>query len=158
MNGVNKVFLMGALGADPELRFTQAGKAVLNMRVATSEKYKDNSGTYVEKTEWHHVVVWGAHAEALAKFLSKGSKVFVEGSLRTTSYEKSPGDKRYKTEINATNVTALSGKGEAPEPTEAPAKPNTYAPRPRAAAPVGGGFGGNMDAEPPGAFVEDLPF
>jgi single-strand DNA-binding protein len=101
--------LLGHLGAEPELRFTQSGQAVLNMRLATTESYLDSNKVRQERTEWHSVVLWGKRAEALAKFLQKGSMLFVEGGLRTTSYEKD-GQKRYKTEVNATNVI-LAGKG-----------------------------------------------
>ncbi len=107
--GLNKVMLLGQLGADPELRMTASGQAVLNMRVATTERYKDKSETWQERAEWHNVVLWGKRGEALSKFLAKGSQVFVEGGLRTTSYEKD-GGKRYKTEVVATNII-LAGKG-----------------------------------------------
>jgi len=110
--GLNKVLLMGALGADPELRFTQSGQAVLNIRLATSERYKDKSGEWKDKTEWHGVVVWGPHAEALGKILRKGSQVFIEGALHTSSYDKG-GEKRYKTEITASNVVLCGGKVDA---------------------------------------------
>ena len=107
--GMNKVFLLGNLGAEPELRFTQNGNAVLNMRLATSERFKDNSGEWKDRTEWHSVVVWGKRGEGLAKILTKGSRIMVEGSLRTTSYEARDGGKRYKTEVNAYNVLLAGG-------------------------------------------------
>src|SRR4029079_1405021 len=94
----------GNLGADPELRFTQGGQAVLNMRLATTESYLDKDKVRKERTDWHSVVVWGKRGEALAKILTKGSSVFIEGSLRTSSYDDKDGNKRYKTEINANNI------------------------------------------------------
>lgn len=109
--GLNKVMLLGNLGADPELKMTQGGQSVLKLRLATTETYLDKNQTRQEKTEWHSVTLWGKRGEALAKFLTKGERIFVEGSLRTSSYEKN-GEKRYSTEINATNVIlAGSGRG-----------------------------------------------
>ncbi len=108
--GLNRVMLLGNLGADPELRFTQGGQAVLNMRLATTESYLDKDKVRRERTDWHNVVVWGKRGEALAKILSKGSSIFIEGSLRTSSYDDRDGNKRYKTEIIANNVL-LTGRG-----------------------------------------------
>jgi len=108
--GLNRVFLLGNLGADPELRVTNSGQAVLKMRLATSETYLDKNRVRQERTEWHNVVVWGKRAEALGKFLTKGSRIMVEGSLRTSSYDDREGNKRYKTEIVANNII-LSGSG-----------------------------------------------
>ena len=100
--GINKVILVGNLGADPETRYMPSGKAVTNIRIATSENWTDKqSGDKQERTEWHSVVVWGKRGEALHRFLTKGSNIFVEGSLRTSSYEDREGVKRYKTEVVA---------------------------------------------------------
>lgn len=109
MEGMNKVILLGALGADPELKSTQSGQSVLKLRLATSEKYKDKDDKWQERAEWHSCTVWGKRAEGLAKILVKGSQILVEGSLRTSSYEKD-GEKRYKTEVNAHNVLLCGGK------------------------------------------------
>lgn len=108
--GLNRVMLLGNLGADPELRMTSGGQAVLKLRLATAETYLDRNRNRQERTEWHSVVVWGKRAEALGKILSKGSRLFVEGSLRTSSYDDRDGNKRYKTEIVANNII-LSGRG-----------------------------------------------
>ena len=107
--GLNKVMLLGNLGADPELKMTQGGQSVLKLRLATTETYLDKNQTRQERTEWHSVTLWGKRGEALAKFLTKGERIFVEGSLRTSSYEKN-GEKRYSTEINASNII-LAGRG-----------------------------------------------
>lgn len=108
--GLNRVMLLGNLGADPELRMTSGGQAVLKLRLATAETYLDRNRNRQERTEWHSVVVWGKRAEALGKILSKGSRLFVEGALRTSSYDDRDGNKRYKTEIVANNII-LSGRG-----------------------------------------------
>lgn len=107
-DGLNRVTLLGNLGADPELRHTQGGAAVLTLRLAISESYLDRDKQRKERTEWVTVVVWGLRADGLSRILSKGSRVCVEGSLRTTSYEKN-GEKRYKTEVNANNVVLCGG-------------------------------------------------
>jgi single-strand DNA-binding protein len=109
--GLNRVMLLGNLGADPELRYTQGGQAVLNLRIATTESYLDKDKVRKERTDWHNVVVWGKRGEALAKILGKGSNLFIEGSLRTSSYDDKDGNKRYKTEIVASNVLLTGGRG-----------------------------------------------
>jgi single-strand DNA-binding protein len=108
--GLNRVILLGNLGADPELRMTNSGSAVLKLRLATSETYLDRNKQRQERTEWHSVIVWGRRAEALGKFLGKGDRLLVEGSLRTSSYDDKEGNKKYRTEVIATNVV-LSGGG-----------------------------------------------
>lgn len=120
-DGLNKVMLLGNLGADPELKMTQGGQAMLKLRMATSESYLDKTNTRQERTEWHSVTLWGKRAEGLAKILTKGDRIFVEGGLRTSSYEKD-GEKRYRTEINATNVI-LNGTRSDPRPGIASGKP-----------------------------------
>lgn len=108
-DGINRVILLGNLGADPELRVISAGTAMLKMRLATAETYFDKDRVKQERTEWHSVVLWGKRAEALGKFLSKGDRILVEGGLRTSSYDDKEGNKRYKTEVNATNVVLCGG-------------------------------------------------
>ena len=107
--GLNRVMLLGNLGADPELRATGSGQSVLKLRLATTESYLDRNRVRQERTDWHSVVVWGKRAEALARILGKGSKLFVEGSLRTSSYEDREGNKRYRTEVVATNLILAGG-------------------------------------------------
>jgi single-strand DNA-binding protein len=109
--GLNKVLLLGNLGADPELKMTPGGNAVLKLRLATSESYLDRNKQRQERTEWHRVTIWGRRAEALARILSKGSRIFVEGGLRTSSYEDRDGNKRYTTEIVASNILLQGGQG-----------------------------------------------
>lgn len=108
--GINAARLLGNLGADPELRFTQGGGAVMNLRLCTNTRYKDRDGNWVDRQEWHAVVVWGPRAEALSKLLSKGSSCYVEGELRTSSYDDKDGVKRYKTEIHADKFILTGGK------------------------------------------------
>lgn len=116
--GLNRALLMGNLGADPELRMTNGGNAVLKIRLATSERYLDKDRNRQERTEWHSCIVWGKRAEALAKILTKGSRIFVEGSLRTTSWEDKDGNKRYRTEIVAQNIL-LQGDGKGGQRSQA---------------------------------------
>lgn len=111
--GLNKVMLIGNLGTDPELKFSQAGGAILNISLATNEKWKDKAGEWQEKTEWHRVTLFGNRAEALGKILAKGKSIFVDGRLQTDSYEKD-GVKRYATKIIANNIILLGG-GESPK-------------------------------------------
>lgn len=112
--GMNRVVLIGNLGQDPELRFTQGNQGVLSIRMATTESYLDkDSNQRKEVTEWHSVVVWGKRGEALNKILSKGSRIAVEGRLKTRSWDdKNGGGKRYATEVVASNIILLGGKGE----------------------------------------------
>ncbi|MEM1096933.1 MAG: single-stranded DNA-binding protein [Bacteroidota bacterium] len=107
---VNKVMLIGNLGQDPELRYTGSGTAVCNLRIATNESYKDNSGQMVDKTEWHSVVAWGRLAEICGEYLKKGSQAYFEGSLQTRSWEDRDGNTRYTTEIKAREMMILSNR------------------------------------------------
>lgn len=110
--GVNKVMLIGRLGQDPELKYTGSGKAVCNINLATNESYKDASGEWVERTEWHNIVVWGKLAEICNEYLKKGSQAYFEGSLQTRKWEDKDGNTRYTTEVNAKEMMILSGQGE----------------------------------------------
>ena len=157
--GLNKVMLLGNLGADPELKMTQGGQSVLKLRLATTETYLDKNQTRQERTEWHSVTLWGKRGEALAKFLTKGERIFVEGSLRTSSYEKN-GEKRYSTEINATNII-LGGRGKgAGAGDEMGGGGGGFERRPSSSG--GGGGGGNRDqgrpapSAPPAASADDF--
>jgi single-strand DNA-binding protein len=111
MGSVNKVILVGNLGADPELKYTPSNRAVCNLSVATNEVWKDKSGQKQEKTEWHRVNVWGEQAEACSKYLTKGRMVYVEGRLQTRSWDDKEGKKRYSTEVVADRVVFLGGGG-----------------------------------------------
>lgn len=111
MAGLNKVQLIGNLGGDPEMRFTANGSAVTNFTVATSRMYKKADGELAEETEWTKVVVWGKQAESCGKFLGKGRRVYVEGRLQTSSWERD-GQKHWKTEVIAQDVQFLDRKPE----------------------------------------------
>lgn len=108
---MNKVILMGNLGEDPELRHTATGNPVLKLRLATTRRYKDKDGEWKDAGEWHNVIVWGKRGEALERILSKGSKILVEGEMRTSSYEVE-GQKRYRTEVVANEIELAGGKGD----------------------------------------------
>lgn len=111
MAGVNKVILVGNLGKDPEVRHLESGAVVANFPLATSETYKDRkTGEKITQTEWHNVVIWRGLAEVAEKYLKKGSSVYVEGKLRTRSWDDKDGNKRYTTEIVADNMTMLGGR------------------------------------------------
>ncbi len=110
MASVNKVILIGNLGADPELKYTPTNRAVCNLRIATNEVWKDKAGARQERTEWHRVTVWGDQAENCSKYLSKGRPVYIEGKLQTRQYDKD-GQKHYATDIIADRVQFLGGGG-----------------------------------------------
>ena len=149
MAGVNKAILIGNLGRDPELRYTQNGQAVVNFSLATSENWTDKSGERVEKTEWHRIVAWGKTGELCAQYLSKGRTVYIEGRLQTREWEDKEGTKRQTTEINANTVQFLGG----PRSEGGGGNP-------------GGGGGGNFGGPPassggggePGPPDTDIPF
>jgi len=110
--GVNKVILVGNLGADPETRSMPSGMTVTNIRIATSESWKDKaSGAQQERTEWHSIALFGRLGEIAAEYLRKGSQVFVEGKLRTRKWQDKQGNDRYTTEIIADNMQMLGGRG-----------------------------------------------
>src|SRR5215831_2206646 len=110
--GVNKVILVGNLGADPEVRFTPSGQAVANFRIATSESWTDKSGQKQERTEWHRIVVWGKLGELCGEFLAKGRQCYVEGRLQTREWTDKENRKNYTTEVVASNVVFLGGRGD----------------------------------------------
>jgi single-strand DNA-binding protein len=119
MAGLNKVILVGNLGKDPEVRHLEGGVAVASFSLATSESYKDKTGQRIEQTEWHNIVVWRGLAEVAEKYLKKGTTIYVEGKLRTRSWDDKEGHKRYITEIVGDTFTILSKKeSNAPSSTD----------------------------------------
>jgi len=152
MAGVNKAILIGNLGRDPELRYTQNGQAVVNFTLATSENWTDKSGERVERTEWHRIVVWGKVGELCAQYLSKGRTVYVEGRIQTREWEDKDGNKRYTTEINAQTVQFLGGPrgeggGGSGSGGSGPTGPS-----------YGGGGGGRDSGGGPAGPGDDIPF
>lgn len=128
MRGVNKVILIGSLGQDPEVKYLPSGGAVTNISIATSESWKDKgTGEKQERTEWHRAVFFNRLGEIAGEYLKKGSKVYIEGSLRTRKWQAQDGTDRYSTEIVASEMQILSGKGEASqEPaTQQPEQPRS---------------------------------
>ena len=110
MAGINKVILVGNLGKDPEVRHLEGGASVANFTLATSETYKDKNGNRNEQTEWHSIVVWRGLADVAEKYLKKGMTIYIEGKLRTRSWDDKEGNKRYTTEIVGDSFTILSKK------------------------------------------------
>jgi single-strand DNA-binding protein len=152
MGSVNKVILVGNLGADPELKYTPSGRAVCNLRIATTDVFKDKSGQRQERTEWHRVTVWGDQAENCSKYLSKGRSAYVEGRLQTRSYDKD-GQKHYATDVVADRVVFLGGGGGGGDGGR------------RGGGGGGGGGGGRGDGPPdepdtsgPPPSDDDIPF
>jgi single-strand DNA-binding protein len=126
---INKVILIGNLGKDPEVRHLESGVAVCNFSIATGETYKDkNSGEKITHTEWHNIVLWRGLAEVAEKYLKKGAKIYIEGKLRTRSWQDQEGNTRYTTEILGDNMTMLGKAAESnsvappPQPAAAPKK------------------------------------
>ena len=145
MASVNKVILVGNLGRDPELRYTQSGQAVANFTLATTERFSNRDGDRQERTEWHRIVAWGRTAELCAQYLSKGRSVYIEGRLQTREWEDKEGQKRRTTEITAQTVQFLGGGGGGGRGGSGPSGPSS-----------GGGFdeGPANDAPP----QDDIPF
>jgi single-strand DNA-binding protein len=110
---VNKVILVGNLGKDPEVKYTPSGTAVANLAIATNERFKDKEGNWQDRTEWHRVVAWQRLAEIAGEYLKKGRQVYIEGSLRTRSWDdKETGQKKFMTEIWANDLVLLGGARE----------------------------------------------
>ncbi|NCO53635.1 MAG: single-stranded DNA-binding protein [Deltaproteobacteria bacterium] len=143
---VNKVILVGNLGKDPELRATPDGTSVCTFSLATSERYKDRQGVQQDKTEWHNLVAWSGLAEICGKYLTKGKQVYIEGKIQTRSYDDRDGNKRYITEIVASEMQMLGrAGGENTQSSESFAPAAT-----RAAAPKSGqGGDSDNDMDPP---------
>lgn len=156
MASVNKVILVGNLGADPETRYTPSGDCVTNIRIATTDKWKDKaSGEMKEQTEWHRINFWGRLAEVAAEHLKKGASVYVEGSLRTRKWQDKDGQDRYSTEIRADHMQFLGkregGSGSAPREDSAP----------RGGEARGGADQKTAAKKPAGKFddmADDIPF
>lgn len=147
--GLNKVFLMGNLGRDPEVRYTQGGAAVANFSIATNERWTDKNGQQQEKTEWHKIVVWGKTAELCGQYLKKGRQAFIEGRLQTREWTDKQNQKQYTTEIVANNVQFIGPRPDgAPAGNGASSGPENFGPPP-----------GADDTSPPaGVGPDDIPF
>ncbi len=161
--GINKVILIGNLGADPETRAMPSGTTVANLRIATTENWKDRqSGEQQERTEWHRVALFGRLAEVAAEYLRKGSQVYIEGSLRTRKWQDKQGNERYTTEIVANDMQMLGsrggGGGGGDRGSYGGGGARESAPPPRDAEygePSGAGGGGGSRSED---FDDDIPF
>ena len=156
--GVNKVILIGNLGADPETRSMPSGMTVANLRIATSESWKDKqSGEQKERTEWHSVALFGRLGEVAAEYLRKGSQVYIEGALRTRKWQDKEGRDRYTTEIIASDMQMVGGRGGAGGGGGGGSSTGSYESRERAAPAesAGAGAGAGASAE---EFDDDIPF
>ena len=150
MASVNKVIIVGNLGADPETRYTPSGDAVTNIRVATTDRWKDKaSGDMKEATEWHRISFFGRLAEVAGQYLKKGSQVYIEGSLRTRKWQDKDGQDRYSTEIRGDVMQMLGRREGAGEPRELPSESRAAEPRPAPAKKPAGKFDDMED---------DIPF
>ena len=139
---VNKVILIGNVGAEPEIRYLEGGTAVANLRLATTESYKNKKGEKVDQTEWHNIVLWRGLAEIVEKYVHKGMRLYLEGRIRTRSWDDQNGAKRYTTEIWADNMQMLSFKQDNGDDGSAPSRgynapaSSTGSPAPSAASSV----------------------
>src|SRR5437868_380638 len=156
MASVNKVIVVGNLGADPETRYPPGGEALTNIRVATTDKWKDKaSGEMKEATEWHRIAFFGRLAEIAGEYLKKGSQVYVEGSLRTRKWQDKDGQDRYTTEIRADSMQMLGSRSGSGEPRGEPMAARSSEPKAPAAA------GASAAAKKSGKFddmEDDIPF
>ena len=151
--GVNKVILVGNLGADPETRAMPSGSTVANLRIATSESWRDKtSGEQQERTEWHRVALFGRLAEIASEYLRKGSQVYIEGSLRTRKWQDKQGNERFSTEIVGNELQMLGGRG------GGGGAATGTAPAPSFAEESSGGGGGGSSASRSEEFDDDIPF
>jgi single-strand DNA-binding protein len=157
-SGVNKVILIGNLGAPPELRYTPGGQAVANFRIATNEKWTDKSGQSQERTEWHRIVVWGKLAELCNQYLTKGRQVYVEGRMQTREWLDKENKKNYTTEVVAQQVTFLGGRDGASAGRGGPTTED-FGPPPPELGQDGGGSGDLLAGSSNGAQqADDIPF
>jgi single-strand DNA-binding protein len=137
MANLNKVMLIGRLGQDPEIRYTQSGSAVANVTIATNDYWTDKQGGKQERTEWHSLVLWGKLADLAQSYLKKGSQVYVEGRLQTRDWEDQQGQKHYKTEVVVTTMQFLDAKmSDSSSNTEYSATPSAPQSNPAPAAPA----------------------
>jgi len=148
---VNKVMLIGRLGKDPEMRYLDNNVALARFPIATSESYKGQSGERVEKTEWHNIVVWRKLAEIAGQYLKKGSQVYIEGKLRTRSWDDNNGDKRYATEVVADDFRMLDRKSDG-DSSSSGGSASQSGQGARVSEPA------SNDAASSGSFEDDLPF
>ncbi len=156
--GINKVILIGHLGADPETRAMPSGSSVANLRIATTESWRDKqSGEQQERTEWHRVALFGRLAEIAGEYLRKGSQVYIEGSLRTRKWQDKQGNERYSTEIVANDMQMLGGRGGSGSGSgsgAAGASPGAGSREPAPEYASGGSSGEGAGAD----FDDDIPF
>lgn len=154
MAGVNKVILIGNLGADPEVKYLEGDKVVAKLRLATTESYKDRNGNRVDQTEWHDLELWDGQAKIAEQYLKKGSQLYVEGKIKTDTWQDEQGQNRYRTKIRVLSFTMLGGKPEGMGGSQTPSSAPAANPKPAATA--------SMSSSSPDLVLDDsdddLPF
>jgi len=149
---VNKVILLGRLGKDPEMRYAPSGTAIAKFSIATNSRQKNQSGEWVDSTEWHNLVAFGKTAEIAGEYLKKGKQVFIEGRLNTSSWEDAQGQKKYKTEIIVSELQFIGGKGDDGDNRQTTSEAPRKAAEPTVAAPPANAAQSTTDQD------DDLPF
>lgn len=155
MASVNKVILVGNLGADPEMRYLPSGEAVANLRVATTDTWKDKEGNKQESTEWHRISFFGRQAEVCGQYLKKGSQIYVEGSIRTRKWQDKDGQDKYSTEVRGDRMQMLGGRqGMGGPGADSPSREGSARPGGQGSKPAGQAAEGSNFND----FEDDIPF
>lgn len=155
MSGVNKAILIGNLGSDPEVRHLSSGSVVANFNIATSESYTNRNGERVTQTEWHRIELWDGLAKVAEQYLKKGNTVYIEGKIKTETWQDNDGNTRTTTRIRATNMTMLGGKSTSDQPTDKYSPPSGVSSAPPADQPQAESTSETPESE---TESDDLPF
>ncbi|NVJ86623.1 MAG: single-stranded DNA-binding protein [Algoriphagus sp.] len=158
MAGVNKVILVGNLGADPEVKYLEGDNVVANLRLATTEAYKDRSGNRVEQTEWHDLELWGGQAKIAEQYLKKGMQIYVEGKIKSDTWQDQEGNNRKRTKIRVLSFTMLGARSENPGGNPSSGEGNYQRTNPAPSNPVSQPASNSMDLAPSSDEDDDLPF
>ncbi|MCS5490742.1 single-stranded DNA-binding protein [Algoriphagus limi] len=156
MAGVNKVILVGNLGADPEVKYLEGDNVVANLRLATTEAYKDRNGNRVEQTEWHDLELWGGQAKIAEQYLKKGMQIYVEGKIKSDTWQDQEGNNRKRTKIRVLSFTMLGSRSE--NPGGGPSEGNYQRPASAPGSATSQPASNSMDLAPSTDEDDDLPF